>query len=95
MLQLAWPEAALPRCAAGHGRSVLAAAGLAMSRHFGDRRPFQGHSAAWHIRAEGCSAQAVKPDVLRCAEIKEKHVSSTTVSTKRSMEPLGARRSSA
>ena len=30
-LQLAWPEAALPRYAAGHGRSVLAAACLAVS----------------------------------------------------------------
>ena len=31
--QLAWPEAALPRYAAGHGRSVLAAACLAVSRY--------------------------------------------------------------
>ena len=31
-LQYAWPEAALPRYVAGHGRSVLAAACLGVSR---------------------------------------------------------------
>ena len=35
----------------------------------GDRRPFRRNSAAWHTRAKGYSAQAVKPDVCRCAEI--------------------------
>ena len=73
-LQLAWPEAALPRCAAGHGRSVLAAACLAVSL-LGDRRPLRRNLAAWHTRAKGYSAQAVKPDVCRCAEIeKETHL---------------------
>ena len=47
----------------------------------GDRRPFRRNSAAWHTRAKGYSAQAVKPDVCRCAEIEKKHISSTTVST--------------
>ena len=48
----------------------------------GDRRPFRRNSAAWHTRAKGFSAQAVKPDVCRCAALKKKHISSTTVSTK-------------
>ena len=48
----------------------------------GDRRPL-GNSAAWHTRAKGYSAQAVKPDVCRCAEIEKKHISSTTVSTRK------------
>ena len=38
-LHLAWPEAALPRCAAGHGRSVLAAACLAVSRFLAMAHP--------------------------------------------------------
>ena len=54
----------------------------------GDRRPFRRNSAAWHTRAKGYSAQAVKPDVCRCAEIEKKHISSTTVST--NLVPSGA-----
>ena len=34
----------------------------------GDRRPPRQCLAAWHTRAKGYSAQAVKPDVCRCAE---------------------------
>ena len=46
------------------------------------RQPaFRRNSAAWHTNAKGYSAQAVKPDVCRCAEIEKKHISSTTVST--------------
>ena len=83
-VQLAWPEAALPWCGAGHGRSVFAAACLAVSRFLATAGLFDtvGNSAAWHTRAKGYSAQAVKPDVCRCAEIKKKHISSTTVSTR-------------
>ena len=80
--QLAWPEAALPRYAAGHGRSVHAAACLAVSLP-GERRPFRRNLALKHTRAKGYSAQAVKPEVCRCAEIEKKHISSTTVSFKR------------
>ena len=47
----------------------------------GVRRPFRRNLAAWHTRAKGHSAQAVKPDVCRCAELEKKHISSTTVST--------------
>ena len=46
----------------------------------GDRRPLRRNLAAWHTRVKGYSAQAVKPDVCRCAEIEKKHISSTTVS---------------
>ena len=93
-LQLAWPEAALPWCAAGHGRSVFAAACLAVSRYLATAGLFDtvGNSAAWHTRAKGYSAQAVEPDVCRCAEIKKKHISSTTVSTSHFLEHLGGRR---
>ena len=48
----------------------------------GDRRPFRRNWATWHTRAKGYSAQAVKPDVCRWAEIEKKHISSTTVSTR-------------
>ena len=41
-LQLAWLEAALPWCAAGHGRSVLAAACLAVSRFLATAGLFDG-----------------------------------------------------
>ena len=41
-LQLAWPEAALPLCAAGHGRSVFAAACLAVSRFLATAGLFDG-----------------------------------------------------
>ena len=41
-LQLAWPEAALPRYAAGHGPSVLAAACLAVSRYLATAGLFDG-----------------------------------------------------
>ena len=41
-LQLAWPEAALPWCAAGHGRSVFAAAYLAVSRYLATAGLFDG-----------------------------------------------------
>ena len=41
-LQLAWPEAALPWCAAGHGRSVFAAACLAVSRYLATAGLFDG-----------------------------------------------------
>ena len=59
---------------AGHARSALTAACLAVSL-LGDRRPFRWILAAWHTRAKGYSAQAVKPGVCRCAEIeKETHL---------------------
>ena len=48
----------------------------------GDRQPLRRNLAAWHTRAKGYSAQVVKPDVCRCAEIEKKHISSTTASTK-------------
>ena len=41
-LQLAWPEAAPPLCAAGHGRSVFAAACLAVSRYLATAGLFDG-----------------------------------------------------
>ena len=41
-MQLAWPEAALPWCAAGHGRSLLAAACLAVSRFLATAGLFDG-----------------------------------------------------
>ena len=41
-LQFVWPEAALPWCAAGHGRSVLAAACLAVSRYLATDGLFEG-----------------------------------------------------
>ena len=37
--------------------------------------------AAWHTHAKEHSAQAVKPDVCRCAACKKKDISSTTNST--------------
>ena len=55
-LQLAWPEAALPRCAAGHGRSVLTAACLTVSL-LGDRRPFRGNMS--------CMAHPARRDIPR------------------------------
>ena len=41
-LQIAWPEAALPWCAVGHGRSVLTAACLAVSRYLATAGLFDG-----------------------------------------------------
>ena len=41
-LQVAWPEAALPWCAAGHGRSVFAAACLAVSWYLATAGLFDG-----------------------------------------------------
>ena len=79
-LQLARPEAAHPWCAAGHGRSVFAAACLAVSRYLATAGPFDG-TLLHGTRAKGYSAHSVKPDVCRCAEIEKKHISSTTVST--------------
>ena len=66
----------------GHGRFVSVAACLAVSRYLATAGLFDifGNSAAWHTRAKEYSAQAVKPDVCRCAEIRKKHLSSTTVS---------------
>ena len=62
----------------GHGRSVFAATCLAMSRFLATAGRC---SAALHTCVKG-SAQAVKPDVCRCAAFKNKHISSSTVSTK-------------
>ena len=61
----------------GHG-SVFAATCLAMSRFLATAGQC---SAALHTCVKG-SAQAVKPDVCRCAAFKNKHISSSTVSTK-------------
>ena len=61
----------------GHGRSVFAAACLAVSRYFATAGL---RSAALHTCVKG-SAQAVKPDVCRCAALKNKVISSHTVST--------------
>ena len=52
----------------GHGRSVFAAACLAVSRYFATAGL---RSAALHTCVKG-SAQAVKPDVCRCAALKTK-----------------------
>ena len=46
----------------------------------GDRRPVL--SCIAHLKG---SAQAVKPDVCRCAAVQKKHISSSTISTKRRM----------
>ena len=61
--QLPRPEAALPRCMR---RVMVVPCGLFDTF---------GNLAAWHTRAKGYSAQAVKADVCRCAEIeKETHL---------------------
>ena len=65
----------------GHGRSVFAAACLAVSRYFATAGL---RSAALHTCVKG-SAQAVKPDVCRCAAFRKKVILSHTVSTKRRM----------
>ena len=52
-LQLDWPEAALPRCAGVTGRSVFAAASLAVSRFLATAgHLFNDFYAAWHTRAK-------------------------------------------
>ena len=61
----------------GHGRSVFAAACLVMSRFLANAGRC---SVALHTCVKG-SAQAVKPDVCRCAAVKKKHISSSTIST--------------
>ena len=87
-LQLDWPEAALPRCAGVMGRSVFAAASLAVPRFL---------ATACHLLNDFLSCLAhprkviragrQKPDVCRCAAIKKGHISSSTVSTKIACNP--------
>ena len=62
-LQLAWPEAALPRCA---GVMVVPSLRRPASRCRGSWRPPAGAQLHLHTCVKG-SAQAVKPDVCRCA----------------------------
>ena len=90
-LQLDWPEAALPRCA---GVTVVPSLRRPASRCRGTSR---------HQR-EGTPARRIprRPSNLTCVAVphsKRKHllhhISSTTISTDGSMEPLGGRRDSA
>ena len=67
-LQLAWPEAALPRCA---GVIVVPSLRRPASRCRGSWRPPAGAQLHLHTYVKG-SAQAVKPDVCRCAAFKRK-----------------------
>ena len=76
-----WPEATLPRCA---GVMVVPSLRRPASRCRGFWRPPAGAQLHLHTCVKG-SAQAVKPDVCRCAAFKNKVISSHTVSTKRRM----------
>ena len=83
-LQLAWPEAALPRYAAGHDRSVLAAACLAVSL-LGDRRPFSTElSCMAHQREGTLRRRPSNQKFVAVPKLKRNTSLSTTVSTSRS-----------
>ena len=73
-LQLDWPEAALPRCA---GVMVVPSLRRPASRCRGTLRPPAYAQLHLHTSAKD-SAQAVKPDVCRCAAFKKKNIFFTT-----------------
>ena len=80
-LQLAWPDAALPRCA---GVMVVPSLRRPASRCRGSWRPPAGAQLHLHTCVKG-SAQAVKPDVFAVPHFKKKVISSSTVSTEKRM----------
>ena len=77
-----WPEATLPRYA---GVMVVPSLRRPASRCRGSWRPPAGAQLHLHTCVKG-SAQAVKPDVCRCAAFEKKVISSSAISTKISQD---------
>ena len=80
-LQLAWPEAALPWCAAGHGRCVLAAACLAVSRYLATASLFDGTQLNGTPARRDIPHRPSNLAFVAVPRFKKKHISSTTDST--------------